>query len=87
MFSGLQVAVVFSVIGAVFGEWIGASSGPGYLILTYNQQPTTTEMFATIVALSLIGIALFFIVAALERLALPWYHDARRGERLGGRAR
>jgi ABC-type nitrate/sulfonate/bicarbonate transport system permease component len=87
LFSGLKVAAVFSVIGAVFGEWVGSSSGLGYLILTYNQQTATTDMFATVVALSLIGIALFFVVAALERLALPWYHDARRGEQLGGAVR
>jgi ABC-type nitrate/sulfonate/bicarbonate transport system permease component len=84
MFSGLKVAAVFSVIGAVFGEWVGSSNGLGYLILTYNQQTATTAMFATVVALSLIGIALFFIVAAAERLALPWYHGARAGEQLGG---
>jgi ABC-type nitrate/sulfonate/bicarbonate transport system permease component len=87
LFSGLKVAAVFSVIGAVFGEWVGASSGLGYLILTYNQQTATTAMFATVVALSLIGIALFFVVAVLERLALPWYHDARRGQTLAGAAR
>jgi ABC-type nitrate/sulfonate/bicarbonate transport system permease component len=84
MFSGLKVAAVFSVIGAVFGEWVGSSSGLGYLILTYNQQTATTAMFATVVALSLIGIGLFFIVAAAERVALPWYHGARTGEQLGG---
>ncbi len=87
MFSGLKVAAVFSVIGAVFGEWVGSSSGLGYLILTYNQQTATTAMFATVVALSLIGIALFFIVSATERIALPWYHGAHAGEQLGGAAR
>jgi ABC-type nitrate/sulfonate/bicarbonate transport system permease component len=87
MFSGLKVAAVFSVIGAVFGEWVGSSSGLGYLILTFNQQTATTAMFACVVALSLIGIALFFIVATVERLALPWYHGARAGEQLGGAGR
>lgn len=86
LFSGLKVAAVFSVIGAVFAEWVGSSSGLGYLILTYNEQTATTDMFAAVAALSLIGITLFFIVAALERISLPWYRDGREGEHLGGAA-
>lgn len=86
LFSGLKVGAVFSVIGAVFGEWVGSSDGLGYLILTYNNQLATTYMFATVVALSLIGIVLFFLIVAIERVSLPWYHDARRGEHLGGPA-
>jgi ABC-type nitrate/sulfonate/bicarbonate transport system permease component len=86
VFSGLKVAAVFSVIGAVFAEWVGASNGLGYLILTYNNQLETTAMFATVVSLSLIGIVLFFLVAGRERIALPWYHEARRGEHIGGEA-
>lgn len=84
LFSGLKVAAVFCTIGAVFAEWVGSSSGLGYLILTYNQQTATTDMFATVVTLSLIGILMFLMVAGLERLALPWYHE-NRGE--GGEAR
>jgi ABC-type nitrate/sulfonate/bicarbonate transport system permease component len=89
LFSGLKVAAALSVIGAVFAEWVGSSDGLGYLILTYNQQTATTDMFATVVTLSIIGIGLFFMVAALERVALPWYHDVRQehGEQLGGAAR
>jgi NitT/TauT family transport system permease protein len=86
VFSGLKVAAALSVIGAVFAEWVGSSDGLGYLILTYNNQTATTDMFATVVALSLIGIALFFLVAALERIALPWYHDVRRDVGDGARA-
>jgi NitT/TauT family transport system permease protein len=86
LFSGLKVAAVLSVIGAVFAEWVGSSSGLGYLILTYNEQTATADMFAAVVALSLIGITLFFVVAAFERISMPWYHEARGGEHLGGGA-
>ncbi len=81
LFSGLKVAAALAVIGAVFAEWVGASSGLGYLILSYDNQTRTADVFAAVVALSLIGIALFFIVAALERVALPWYHDPRADRR------
>jgi ABC-type nitrate/sulfonate/bicarbonate transport system permease component len=78
IFAGLKIAAALSVIGAVFAEWVGASSGLGYLILTLNNQTATTEMFATIVVLAAIGIGLFALMGLLERVALPWYHDARR---------
>lgn len=79
VFSGLKVAAALSVIGAVFGEWVGSSAGLGYLILTFNNQLATADMFATIIVLAVIGIALFGIVLLLERILLPWYHDGRRG--------
>lgn len=80
LFSGLKVAAAFSVIGAVFAEWVGASEGLGHLILVLNNQTATTEMFAVIVVLALIGIALFTVVSLVERLLLPWYYEERREE-------
>ncbi|MFN8160809.1 MAG: ABC transporter permease [Solirubrobacterales bacterium] len=80
VFSGLKVGAAFSVIGAVFAEWVGASEGLGYLILLLNNQTATTEMFAAIVVLALIGIGLFLLVSLIERLLLPWYYESRRGE-------
>lgn len=81
VFSGLKIAAAFSVIGAVFAEWVGSSSGLGYLILTFNNESATTEMFAAVVILGVIGVGLFGTVALLERLALPWYYEQRAGER------
>lgn len=77
-FSGLKIAAALSVIGAVFGEWVGASEGLGYLILVLNNATDTATMFATIFLLAVIGIALFALVTLAERLLLPWYHEARR---------
>ncbi|MCB0828095.1 MAG: ABC transporter permease [Solirubrobacterales bacterium] len=83
LFSGLKVAAAFSVIGAVFAEWVGASEGLGYLILVLNNQTATTDMFAVIVVLALIGISLFLIVSLIERLMLPWYYESRQVEAEG----
>jgi NitT/TauT family transport system permease protein len=83
MFSGLKVAAAFSVIGAVFAEWVGASEGLGYLILVLNNQTATTDMFAVIVVLASIGIGLFLIVSLVERLLLPWYYESRQVETEG----
>lgn len=78
LFSGLKIGAALAVIGAVFGEWVGADGGLGYLILTLNNQVATSEMFATIIVLAAIGIALFGLVRLLERLLLPWYHAGRK---------
>ena len=77
LFSGLKVAAALSVIGAVFGEWVGSSEGLGHLILVLNNATETATMFATIFVLSVIGIALFGLVILLERRLLPWYYEGR----------
>jgi ABC-type nitrate/sulfonate/bicarbonate transport system permease component len=83
VFSGLRVAAALAVIGDVFAEWVGSSSGLGYQILILNNQTATSEMFAVIVVLSLIGVGLFLLVGLVERLTLPWYHEARRDAPVG----
>jgi ABC-type nitrate/sulfonate/bicarbonate transport system permease component len=78
LFSGLRIAAVLSVIGAVFAEWVGSySTGLGSLILIYNNETATPAEFATIVLLAGIGIALFAAVGLAERAALPWYRVPR----------
>jgi ABC-type nitrate/sulfonate/bicarbonate transport system permease component len=73
IFSGLRVAAAFAVIGAVFAEWAGSSSGLGYLVLSYSSQTLTTDVFAVIVVLAVIGVAMFTAVGLVERLAVPWW--------------
>ena len=77
LFSGLKVAMALSVIGAVFGEWVGASEGLGYLMLALNNQ-LATDLFAAVLVLSAMGIVLFFLVGLVERLVIPWHHETRR---------
>jgi putative hydroxymethylpyrimidine transport system permease protein len=76
-FSGLKLSAVFAVTSAVVAELVGSSSGLGYLILTFNEQAATADMFAVVVVLAALGILLFFAVVALERLSLPWYRKPR----------
>ena len=72
LFSGLKVAATVSVIGAVFGEWAGADQGLGRLVLLGNNQLQTPRVYAGIVLLTLMAVALFALVALAERLACPW---------------
>jgi putative hydroxymethylpyrimidine transport system permease protein len=71
-FSGAKIAVAVAVIGAVFGEWAGSSSGLGHLIQGASAQLQTARTFAAVVVLSVIAIALFALLAALERRVAWW---------------
>ena len=71
-FSGLRVAATVSVIGAVFGEWAGADEGLGRLVLLGNNQLQTPRVYAGIVILTLMAVALFALASLAERLVCPW---------------
>lgn len=71
-FSGLRIAAVLAPIGAVFGEWAGADSGLGHLILLDNGQLQTAREFAAALLLTAIGLALFGLVALVERRVVTW---------------
>ncbi len=81
MFSGIKIAITYSVIGAIIGEWVGASQGLGVFMLRASNSFRTDWVFAAIAISSLLSIFLFLVVAALERLALPWYYTSSRQER------
>lgn len=66
IFGGLKVAISLAVIGAIIGEYIAAERGLGYLQLQANSQFDTTLNFATVVTISLVGVLLYFVLAALE---------------------
>jgi ABC-type nitrate/sulfonate/bicarbonate transport system permease component len=72
LFTGARIAITFSVIGAVFGEMVGASEGLGYLMQRSAAQFQTARVFAAIVILAAMGVGLFVVVTLLERIALPW---------------
>jgi putative hydroxymethylpyrimidine transport system permease protein len=78
IFSGAKVAVAVAVIGAVFGEWAGADSGLGHLILISSGELSTDLTFAAIFVLSLMAIALFALLALLERRVVDWREDTVR---------
>ena len=75
MFTGAKIAVIVAVIGAVFAEQSGASSGLGYLFEQSIPQLLTARAYAAVVILSLFAIALFAVLTLAERLALPWAHQ------------
>jgi NitT/TauT family transport system permease protein len=83
LFSGLKVAATLAIAGAVVGEFVGADSGLGYLLLVTNSNMETSLMFATIVALTIIGLAFFYLVEFVEALLIPWHVTHRVREEAG----
>ncbi|MBK0400321.1 ABC transporter permease [Limibaculum sp. M0105] len=75
--SGLRLAAVYAPIGAVIGEWVGASQGLGYLMLLANGRAKTDLMFAALIVLALMTVALHAGVGALGR-RLDAYAAGRR---------
>ena len=70
--SGLRIATAIAPIGAVVGEWVGSSAGLGYLMLHANARLQIDVMFAALIVLMAMALALYFAVdRALVRL-MPW---------------
>jgi NitT/TauT family transport system permease protein/putative hydroxymethylpyrimidine transport system permease protein len=72
VFTGAKIAVAISVIGAVFGEWVGSDSGLGHQILIDNANLNTARMFAAVAVLSAISLGLYGLLALAERRLVTW---------------
>jgi NitT/TauT family transport system permease protein len=72
IFVGLKIAITFAVIGAVIGEFVGSESGLGYLILVSTSQSRTPLAFGSLVLLTIMSIVLYYAIALIERIAVPW---------------
>jgi NitT/TauT family transport system permease protein len=79
IFSGMKVSVTLAVVGAVVGEFVGSNSGLGYVLQKANGNFDLPLMFAALVVLSMIGVLLFTLLDAIERVAIPW-HASQRNE-------
>lgn len=60
--TGLKMAAVYAPIGAVIGEWVGASRGLGYLMLLANGRAKTDLMFASLVVLAAMTMTLYHAI-------------------------
>lgn len=81
LFSGAKVAVTIAVIGAVFAEQAGSSSGLGHLVQQAIPQLLTARAYAAVLILSAFAIALFALLTLAERLLVPWAHTPPGGIR------
>jgi ABC-type nitrate/sulfonate/bicarbonate transport system permease component len=83
-FSGLRLAVTYSVVAATIGEWVGGSSGLGLYMLRSKNALATDQVFVAMIITSLLSVILFMLVYGIERLVLPWYYSRQRTEQWDG---
>jgi NitT/TauT family transport system permease protein len=73
--AGMEVGIVFAVVGAVVGEYLGGDQGLGYRIVTSLNNLEAETLFAVILVLTLFGFLLYLGVVVLKRFLIPW-HDS-----------
>ena len=72
IFAGLEIAMIFALIGAIVAEFVGAQAGLGMLIQSMNFTMDVAGQFSVLFLLSLIGLSLNWIVAAVRQRVLFW---------------
>lgn len=72
IFAGLKVAMSLALVGAIVGEFVSSQSGLGHVILSAQGNFDTARVFAALLLLGAIGVALIAILGAVEKWAMPW---------------
>lgn len=75
VFAGMEVGIVFAVIGAIVGEYLGGNEGLGYMVVVSLNALDAPQLFAVIILLAALGSVLFFAVNAAKRLMIPWHES------------
>lgn len=75
IFAGIKTALTFALIGAIVGEFVGASEGLGFLLDTYNFQLRIDRVFSVIIILSLIGGVFYFVLEWLDKRLIFWRQE------------
>ena len=78
IFAGAEVGIVFAVIGAIVGEYLGGSEGLGHRVVRSLNALDAPQLFAVIVLLALMGSLLYAAVTLTKRLMILW-HDSVAG--------
>lgn len=77
-FAGLRIAITYAVVGAVFAEYVGASSGLGIFMSEQFSQFRTDLVYACVAVIATVSVGLFAFTHIVERLTIPWYRLSRR---------
>lgn len=77
-FAGLRIAITYAVVGAIFAEYVGASSGLGIFMSEQANQFRTDLVYAAVAVTAAVSITLFGLTYVVQRIVIPWYQLARR---------
>jgi NitT/TauT family transport system permease protein len=75
VFAGMEVGIVFALIGAIVGEYLGGNEGLGYMVVVSLNALDAPQLFAVIILLAALGSILFFAVSGLKRFMIPWHES------------
>jgi NitT/TauT family transport system permease protein len=73
LFSALKISSSLAIVGAIVGEFVGATQGLGYLIMVSSAHLETATLFAAIAAAALAGIILFYVIGWTEARVIFWH--------------
>ena len=77
LFTGLRIAAIYAVLGAIFGELAGATDGLGIFLEQSRLSFRTDLVFGAIFVVALLSYLLFLAVVLIERRAIPWHFQRR----------
>jgi NitT/TauT family transport system permease protein len=80
IFAGLEVAIIYSIFGAIVGEFVSAKSGLGFLITQRSMTLDTSGMFAILIILAALASGLYLILTYIRRRMLFWSELERSSE-------
>lgn len=78
IFAGMKISCTFAVVGAVVAEFVGSSSGIGYIVKSSSYYLDTDLTFAAIIVMALISLLFFGIVSYLEYIIVFWSRNGSR---------
>ena len=70
--SGIRLATVAAPIGAIVGEWVGASKGLGYLMLNANARMQIDMMFAALCMIIVLSLLLYCLIDYFLKKMVWW---------------
>jgi len=76
IFVGLKLNATMSVLGAIVGEFVASERGLGALVIAGGVTLETPSIFAALILISVLGLLLYGIVVAVERIVAPWAQRA-----------
>lgn len=77
-FSGLKIAGTYSIMGAVIGEWLGASKGLGVFMTRATHSYQMDAVFSAIVIITVLSLLLFALIELAARGSMPWHYKSRK---------
>lgn len=77
IFSGVKIAATYAVTGAVVSEWLGGSKGLGVSMIRAQKSFAPDKVFAAVLIVMLLTLALFLVVDLVARWIMPWYTATR----------